>query len=80
MGLGSTDLVSLAEAREKALACRRQLLDGIDPIEARQSRKAARKDRARRQSVRIVVRQDQRRPLGREPPDSLGKGAGGIVR
>jgi integrase len=42
MGLGSTDLVSLAEAREKALACRRQLLDGIDPIEARQSRKAAR--------------------------------------
>ena len=32
-GLGSYDLVSLAEAREKALACRKLLLAGIDPIE-----------------------------------------------
>ena len=36
MGLGPLALVSLAEARDKALACRRLLLDGIDPIEARQ--------------------------------------------
>jgi integrase len=35
MGLGPLHTVGLAEAREKALACRRQLLDGIDPIQAR---------------------------------------------
>src|SRR5262245_5511232 len=33
-GLGSLQTVSLAEAREKALACRKQLLAGLDPIEA----------------------------------------------
>lgn len=54
MGLGSAHLVSLAEAREKALACRRQLLDGIDPIEARQSRKAA---RLAEQSRQLTFRQ-----------------------
>ena len=32
-GLGSCDLVSLAEARDKAIACRKLLLEGIDPIE-----------------------------------------------
>lgn len=37
MGLGPLDLVSLAEARMKAIDCRRQLLDGIDPIEARKA-------------------------------------------
>jgi len=36
MGLGPLELVSLAEAREKAHACRKLLLDGIDPIEERQ--------------------------------------------
>lgn len=35
MGLGSFQLVGLAEARDKSKAARRQLLDGIDPIEAR---------------------------------------------
>jgi len=37
MGLGSLTEVKLAEAREKAVECRRQRLDGIDPIEARES-------------------------------------------
>ena len=37
MGLGSVTEVKLAEAREKAVECRRQRLDGIDPIEARES-------------------------------------------
>lgn len=37
MGLGPADLVSLAEAREKAYDCRKQLLEGIDPIEARRA-------------------------------------------
>jgi hypothetical protein len=37
MGLGSLNAVSLAEAREKALRCHRQLADGIDPLAARQA-------------------------------------------
>lgn len=37
MGLGSLDALSLAEARDKAAECRRQVLDGLDPIEARNS-------------------------------------------
>lgn len=35
MGLGALHTFSLAEAREKAHACRKQVSDGIDPIEAR---------------------------------------------
>lgn len=35
MGLGALHTVSLAEARDKAATCRKQLVDGIDPIEAR---------------------------------------------
>lgn len=38
MGLGSGREVSLAEARVKASECRRLLVDGIDPIEARDAR------------------------------------------
>lgn len=37
MGLGPLHTVSLAEARIKAADCRKQLLEGIDPIEARKS-------------------------------------------
>jgi integrase len=37
MGLGPVHTVGLAEARQKALDARRQLLDGIDPIAARQA-------------------------------------------
>jgi integrase len=35
MGLGSLDTVSLAEAREKASGCRKQVKERIDPIDAR---------------------------------------------
>jgi integrase len=35
MGLGPLHTISLAEARDRALKCRQQRLDGIDPIEAR---------------------------------------------
>lgn len=35
MGLGPLHAVSLAMAREKALECRRKLLDGVDPIAER---------------------------------------------
>jgi integrase len=38
-GLGSYDLVSLAEAREKVIACRRMLLENIDPIEHERAKK-----------------------------------------
>src|SRR5215510_1228312 len=37
MGLGPLELVSLAEAREKARTARKLLLDGKDPIEARKA-------------------------------------------
>src|SRR5262245_41291806 len=39
MGLGSIDTLSLKEAREKARECRKSLLDGFDPIEARRERR-----------------------------------------
>ena len=41
MGLGALHTVSLAEAREAALGCRKLLLEGIDPIEARNARRGA---------------------------------------
>lgn len=48
MGLGPVDLVSLAEARERARNARRLLLDGQDPIEVRKgARLAARLEAAR---------------------------------
>ena len=40
MGLGPTHTVSLKVAREKAQAARLSLLDGVDPLEARQAAKA----------------------------------------
>src|SRR5690348_5896460 len=48
MGLGATHTVSLAEAREKALGCRRARVDGRDPIDERKaSRLAAKLDAAK---------------------------------
>jgi integrase len=41
MGLGSAADVSLAEAREKALAARKLLADGIDPIDHRRAERQA---------------------------------------
>ena len=37
MGLGPLHTVSLADARLRAMGCRKQLLDGIDPIDAKHS-------------------------------------------
>jgi Arm DNA-binding domain len=39
MGLGATHTVSLAEARQKALECRKARLDGLDPIEIRRGKR-----------------------------------------
>src|SRR2546429_233963 len=41
MGLGPTDLYSLAEARQKALEARKLVAEGLDPIEARQAKRSA---------------------------------------
>ncbi len=41
MGLGPLHTISLAEARDKALACRKARLDGVDPIEERRAARAA---------------------------------------
>ena len=41
MGLGPLHTISLAEARERALLARKQLIDGIDPIEARKEKTKA---------------------------------------
>jgi integrase len=41
MGLGNLDTLSLAEARDRARACRQLLLDGNDPIAAKHARRAA---------------------------------------
>ncbi|WP_335339318.1 tyrosine-type recombinase/integrase [Bosea sp. PAMC 26642] len=38
MGLGPLHTIGLAEARQAALACRKELLDGRDPIEERKAR------------------------------------------
>jgi integrase len=42
MGLGAAGLFSLADAREKAVAARRLVAEGIDPIADRKAREAAR--------------------------------------
>ena len=41
MGLGSLDIVSLAEARAAAIECRKQLLGNVDPIAAKEAAQAA---------------------------------------
>ena len=43
MGLGPLHTIGLAEARTRALDCRRLLLDGIDPIDARNAERSAKK-------------------------------------
>lgn len=54
MGLGPFDLVSLADAREKARAARSLLLEGIDPIEARRFERT----RARLEASRSLTFKD----------------------
>ena len=41
MGLGPVYLVGLAEARRRALECRRCLLEGIDPLERKRAQAQA---------------------------------------
>src|SRR5262245_50721024 len=41
MGLGPFPLIGLAQARDRARKAKLQLLDGIDPLDARRAEKAA---------------------------------------
>lgn len=41
MGLGPLHTINLADARSKALACRKLLLDGTDPLEAKRQHRAS---------------------------------------
>lgn len=54
MGLGSCDLLTLAEARMKANDCRKLLLDGKDPIESRINDDAQK----RQQAIRSITFDD----------------------
>jgi integrase len=54
MGLGPVHTVSLQEARERARKCRLLLLDGIDPVSARQAERAA---KALEEAKRITFQQ-----------------------
>ena len=65
MGLGPVDTVSLAQARDKAVECRKLLLDGIDPIEARR----AERDKARLEAARsLSFRQCAKRYIAAHEP------------
>jgi integrase len=56
MGLGPITTFGLAEVRERAQQCRRQLYDGIDPIDARQAAKAkAKLDAAKHVTFKICA-------------------------
>jgi len=56
MGLGPLETVSLKEAREKAKAARKQLVDGVDPIAARQADKAAREaEKSAREAEKVAL-------------------------
>lgn len=48
MGLGPLYTLSLAEARQRATECRRQILDGFDPIAAREADRAKKRLEAAR--------------------------------
>ena len=48
MGLGSFSVMGLADARARAAECRRLLLDGIDPLDAKRATRARRHSTRRR--------------------------------
>jgi integrase len=54
MGLGSAEVVTLADARERARVARLALLDGIDPLEARRAQRA---EQRRAEAATITFRE-----------------------
>ena len=77
MGLGSAADFSLAEARERAKKARQQLTDGIDPLEARRSERAARKATAaskltfKEASLKFAAQRDREWTSGRHAAEVL---------
>lgn len=53
MGLGSFPHVSLADARDKAIDCRKQREAGVDPLEARKAEEARKKLEAARGALPV---------------------------
>ncbi len=43
MGLGPLHTIGLSEARDLAMACRKKVLEGVDPLEAKHAKRKARK-------------------------------------
>jgi integrase len=55
MGLGPVHTIGLAEARERATAARRLLLDGIDPLDARRAERARKNAEAAAEAAALVT-------------------------
>jgi integrase len=72
MGLGSADLVGLAEARERARLERVRLLDGIDPLQARRERHA---EQRRVEASAITFREAARAVIETRESDWTGEHA-----
>jgi integrase len=66
MGLGSTNLIGLAEARERARLERVRLLDGIDPLQARRERLA---EQRRAEASTITFREAAKAVIEARDPD-----------
>ena len=73
MGLGPYPDVSLADARDKAMECRRTLREGIDPIEHRRAQRAtARLNAGRSRTFEECAKAhiEEQRPAWRNPKDA----------
>ena len=61
MGLGSVRTISLAEARDKALAYRKAVYDGRDPIEERRAQRQA----AKLETAKAITFNNAPKPISR---------------
>jgi integrase len=66
MGLGGAEVVTLADARERARLARLALLDGIDPLEARRAQRA---EQRRAQAATITFREAAKAVIGTRESD-----------
>jgi integrase len=66
MGLGSANLIGLAEARERARLERVRLLDGVDPLQARRERHA---EQRRAEASTITFREAAKAVIEARDPD-----------
>jgi len=58
MGLGPLHTISLAEARDKALECRKKRLDGADPIDERKKNRDAARQAAKIEAAKTITFQN----------------------